>query len=127
MFNTFKLLKLDDGVENLLTSPILGAWSSYLKRLNGGVDEEAAMVKTFTKFYGNEALSKMLEAAKKVSTTETMATKLQTAQFKMWLKNRVKPMHIWSMLKMEKATWMANPSAEVWRGYNAFYKLNKPQ
>ncbi|EGZ13463.1 hypothetical protein PHYSODRAFT_512287, partial [Phytophthora sojae] len=128
--DVFTLLRLDKAGDDLFKTSQINRWYnyvSYLKRLNGGVDEEAAMVKTFTKFYGNEALSKMLEAAKKVSTTETMATKLQTAQFKMWLKNRVKPMHIWSMLKMEKATWMANPSAEVWRGYNAFYKLNKPQ
>ncbi|KAE8963793.1 hypothetical protein PR003_g29727 [Phytophthora rubi] len=124
--DVFKLLKLDAGVDNLLTNPNLPTWMSYASLFNANnPGKGTTMIKTFTKFYGDEALSKMLEAAKKVPNTEKVAKQFQAAQFKQWLRDGVKPPQIWKMLKMEKASWMTNPNAEIWRGYNAFYKLNK--
>ncbi|KAG2948412.1 hypothetical protein PC117_g6066 [Phytophthora cactorum] len=82
------------------------------------------MIKTFTKFFGDEALAKTLEAARHVPNTEKVATQFQTAQFTQWLRDGKKHEVIWKMLNMEKATWMKNPDAQVWYRYKDFYKAN---
>ncbi|POM76729.1 Secreted RxLR effector peptide protein [Phytophthora palmivora] len=81
------------------------------------------MIDSLTTFYGDEAMAKMLEAAKRNPSTNTIATELQTAQFTQWLHEGAKPFHIWKMLNMEKATWMTNPDANVWRGLDGKHLL----
>ncbi|EGZ15124.1 hypothetical protein PHYSODRAFT_333395 [Phytophthora sojae] len=126
--DVFKLLKLNGNVDNLLTNPNLSTWISYALLFNSkNPGKGTTMIQTFTKFFGREDLAKMLEAAKKVPKTEKLAKQFQAAQFKQWFRDGVKPPEIWKMLNMEKATWMTNPDAQIWRLYNAFYKANKPK
>nr|KAH7495970.1 RxLR effector protein PSR2 [Phytophthora ramorum]KAH7496251.1 RxLR effector protein PSR2 [Phytophthora ramorum] len=124
--NMFELLKLDEGVSKLLTSPNLNAFVTYMNVFNrGNPAKETTLVKTMTISYGDELLAKALEAAKHVPSTRKMATDLQMAQFSMWLSEGAKPSQIWKILKMNKATWMTNPDAQIWRGYNEFFKLHQ--
>lgn len=123
--DAFKMLQLDVKVDKLLTNPNLALWITYLGKyneLNRG--KGTTMIKTFTKFYGDEALAKMLEAARHVPTTEKVATQFQIAQFTQWLRDGKKQNVIWKLLNMEKATWMKNPDAQVWYRYKEFYKVN---
>lgn len=123
----FEVLKLDKSIKNLLTNPKLDIWSGYLNLFNkyGKPGKETTVVNTFVTFYGDEVVAKTLEAAKKVSSTKEKATELQMALFTQWLMEGAKPHQIWKMLQMEKATWMRNPDANIWREYLAFYKLHK--
>ncbi|KAG7384326.1 hypothetical protein PHYPSEUDO_002791 [Phytophthora pseudosyringae] len=124
--DVFKLLKLDAGVDKLLTSPSLVTWITFLGQFNAkNPGKGSTMIKTFTKFYGDEALAKMLEAAKQVPQTKKVATQLQTAQFTQWMRDGKKHPEVWKMLKMEKATWTTNPDAQVWYGYKDFLKTHK--
>ncbi|KAG3016376.1 hypothetical protein PC128_g6986 [Phytophthora cactorum] len=123
--DVFKMLKLDAGVDKLLTNPNLIIWITYLGQFNAvNRGQGTTMIKTFTKFFGDEALAKTLEAARHVPNTEKVATQFQTAQFTQWLRDGKKHEVIWKMLNMEKATWMKNPDAQVWYRYKDFYKAN---
>ncbi|KAL3663735.1 hypothetical protein V7S43_011150 [Phytophthora oleae] len=125
--DVFELLKLDKSIKNLLTNPKLDIWSGYLTLFNkySQPGKETTVVNTFVKYYGDEAVAKAIEAAKKISSTKEKATELQVALFTQWLMEGAKPHQIWKMLRMEKATWMKNPDANIWREYLAFYKLHK--
>ncbi|GMF64625.1 unnamed protein product [Phytophthora lilii] len=128
----FKLLNLHNGVNNLLVSlasPNANIWLRYIKFFNKYMatsGKQTTMMKSLLVIYGDEALSKMLEAATKVPHTNEFATNLQAAMFKQWLVDGKKPARIWKMLNMEKATWTTNPDAQIWRGYLAYYKAHKP-
>ncbi|KAG3015122.1 hypothetical protein PC121_g13803 [Phytophthora cactorum] len=126
MGDVFKLLRLDDGVGQLLTSPsftILETYIQVFNKFNAG--KQTHVIKEMMTFYGEKAVSTTLEAAKKVPKTSALATDLQAAQFRQWFADGVKPPKIWKMLEMKKATWMMNADAQVWRGYNQFYNLQK--
>ncbi|KAL3663728.1 hypothetical protein V7S43_011143 [Phytophthora oleae] len=124
--DVFKLLKLDSDVNSLLTNPSLMTWITFLGQFNAkNPGKGTTMVKTFAKFYGDIPLAKMLDSASIAPKTEKVATQFQTAQFKQWLRDGKKPAEVWKALKMEKATWMQNPDAQVWYKYKEFYKVNK--
>ncbi|ETN03633.1 hypothetical protein PPTG_15608 [Phytophthora nicotianae INRA-310] len=124
--NAFKMLKLNADVDTLLTNPNLIIWITYLGQFNAAnTGHGTTMIKTFTRFYGDEKLAKMLEAARHVPNTEKVATQFQTAQFIQWMRDGKKQNVIWKMLNMEKATWTKNPDAQVWYRYKDFYKANK--
>ncbi|OWZ06944.1 RxLR effector protein [Phytophthora megakarya] len=126
--DVFKLLKLDKGVDKVLTNPNLKAWEDYVQfyTIKFNVKKPTTTIDSLTAFYGDDAVAKMLEAARKKPGTKRRAKKLQTAQFTKWLSKDIKPAQVWKMLKMDKQTWTTNPDADVWRRYLAFYKLNKP-
>ncbi|ETI57242.1 hypothetical protein F443_00438 [Phytophthora nicotianae P1569] len=126
MDDVFKILTLDKGVDNILTNQNLNALGTYVNLYNKKYPgQETSVIKELMVFHGDEAVSKMLEAAKKVPETHTLAKALQTAQFKLWFVEGAKPFQIWKMLNMKKETWMMNPDAQVWRGYLEYYKLQK--
>ncbi|KAG6616522.1 putative secreted RxLR effector protein [Phytophthora cinnamomi] len=59
----FKLLKLDEDVDKVLTNPALVSWVGYLGRYNTkNSEKQTTMIGTFTKFYGDETLCKLVEA-----------------------------------------------------------------
>ncbi|ETN14845.1 hypothetical protein PPTG_07098 [Phytophthora nicotianae INRA-310] len=122
----FRLLKLDEGMEKLLTSPNLNILERYIEVYNkfNGV-KRTSLIKEMMRFYEQKAVSTALEAAKKNPSTNALATELQAAQFRQWFADGVKPPKIWKMLEMKKSTWTLNPDAQVWRDYNAYYWLQK--
>ncbi|KAK1947230.1 hypothetical protein P3T76_001240 [Phytophthora citrophthora] len=122
----FELLKLDNGLEKLLTNPNLSLWVNYMTRFNERFpSKKTSMIDTFSNYYGDEAMAKMLEAAKKDPRASKLASELQTAHFKQWLNEGAKPYMIFKMLKMNKETWMKNPDANIWRLYNEYYKARR--
>ncbi|KAF4143019.1 hypothetical protein GN958_ATG07785 [Phytophthora infestans] len=126
MDEVLRFLTLDKGVDNLLTNPSLNSLDTYVRLFNKqNPGKETSVLKQLMLFYGDEAVSKMLEAAKKEPRTHALATAMQTAQFKVWFAEGSKPSQIWKMLDMEKASWSTNPDAQVFRGYRDYYKLQK--
>eukprot|EP00644_Phytophthora_capsici_P001549 jgi/Phyca11/129120/e_gw1.81.53.1 len=66
----FRVLKLDAGIDQLLTNPNLVTWITFLGQFNAkNPGKGTTMIKIFTKVYGDEPLATMLEAAKKVPKT----------------------------------------------------------
>ncbi|KAG3108195.1 hypothetical protein PI124_g12442 [Phytophthora idaei] len=114
MDEIFTILALEKGVDKLITNQGLNALATYIHLYNKqDRGKETSVIKEVTTFYGDEAVSKTLQAAKMVPETHTLATALQTAQFKLWFTEGAKPFQIWKMLNMKKETWMMNPDAQV--------------
>ncbi|OWZ16298.1 RxLR effector protein [Phytophthora megakarya] len=73
----FKLLKLNDDVDTLLTNPIfLKTWESYRILFNLKNGGKTSTMETLTTFYTKTELSSMLKAAKEVPATKNLAIKL---------------------------------------------------
>lgn len=79
--DVFKLLRLDDEVDNLLQSPLLSNWVIYL----GKLDENPYTIllgklKTFKLTATDDKLVDMLTKANQDVSTSVLADKLETAQ-----------------------------------------------
>ncbi|KAG7376354.1 hypothetical protein PHYPSEUDO_013699 [Phytophthora pseudosyringae] len=120
------LLKLDGGVEKLLTNPNLNFLATYTTLFNKNhPGKETTMISTLTTYYGDKSVAKMLQAAKKVPSTEKMAKELQTAQFSQWLKEGAQPAQVLKMLKLNQQNLKTSPNGEIYSGYLAY--INKLQ
>ncbi|ETK78347.1 hypothetical protein L915_15600 [Phytophthora nicotianae] len=95
----------DKKIENLLTNPNLETYVTYMNLFNKySPGRETTLVNTFVTFYGDEAVAKVIEAAKKVESTEEFAKDLQVALFSQWMWEGAQPKQIWKMLHLEKST-----------------------
>ncbi|KAL3663726.1 hypothetical protein V7S43_011141 [Phytophthora oleae] len=119
----FRVLKLDAGIDQVLTSPHLVTWITFLGQFNArNPGKGTTMIETFTKVYGDEPLAMMLEAAKKVPKTKKVATQFQEGQFKKWIRDGKDPQKIQDILKKGKE---ADLHADILQAYEKFYKLHK--
>jgi uncharacterized protein with PhoU and TrkA domain len=124
--DVFELLKLDDGLETLLTNPSLNILASYVNRFNQqNPGKETTLVGTMMLSYGDEAVARMLEAAKKVPSTEKLATEMQVAQFNQWIREGAQPRQIGQMFKLTKENVASHPDAPIWNAYLGFYKAHE--
>ncbi|KAG3250004.1 hypothetical protein PI124_g5343 [Phytophthora idaei] len=97
----FKLLRLDDTESKLFETPQFTTWTSYVDDFNRNNHNEAVSnVSLLAKRYNEATLSEMLEAAKKVSSTESIATKLLLCQYSLLITNVV-PRPIYNNLEVE--------------------------
>ncbi|OWY92871.1 Avirulence (Avh) protein, partial [Phytophthora megakarya] len=81
--DVFDLLKLGTVGDSILTSPNFKIWRKFItQRINGDPDE--TMILKLRDQYDEEALAKLLLAAKTKGSTNNMATNLQNEQFKQW-------------------------------------------
>ncbi|EGZ15460.1 hypothetical protein PHYSODRAFT_505553 [Phytophthora sojae] len=118
--NRFKIMKLDEAGDDLLSSPLLDMWVKYMKAYNKEYPfAKTTMIQTFTKSYGDDKLATMIEAATKVPKTEQFAKNLQTAQFKQWMVEKKTPDVVYkSVLKLDSDS---SPNAVIWRKYKSAY------
>lgn len=77
--------------------------------------------------YGDEALFKMLEAAKKIPSTEAIATKLQAEKFRGWL-GKKSPDKVFELLGLDKAgeAVLINPQFSTWLNYLKIFSKENP-
>ncbi|KAG6623759.1 putative secreted RxLR effector peptide protein [Phytophthora cinnamomi] len=123
----YSILKVGNGsVEKQLANPALNVWFYYFNRMNNyQPDKEVNMSKKLTSSYDDMDLSKAIEVATKDKTTEIIAKRLQTAQFKSWFADDRDPRTVFNMLKLDKKKWLYDSNVGVYRAYNLFYKANK--
>ncbi|KAL4117374.1 hypothetical protein PRIC2_011365 [Phytophthora ramorum] len=82
VFDRLQLTKFGD---KLLDNPAFIAWVKYADDLSAKYPGKAAStIPTLTAEYGDEALFKMLEAAMKAPSTQSLATKLRADQIEHW-------------------------------------------
>ncbi|KUF90797.1 hypothetical protein AM587_10004474 [Phytophthora nicotianae] len=114
--------ELDKKIENLLTNPNLETYVTYMNLFNKySPGRETTLVNTFVTFYGDEAVAKVIEAAKKwrVQRSSPRTCKLRclvNGCGKERSQNRSGKCYIWKnrLIRM----------GGIWRGYEAFYNAN---
>ncbi|KAG7384327.1 hypothetical protein PHYPSEUDO_002792 [Phytophthora pseudosyringae] len=100
--DVFMLLKLEDGTKNVLTSPKIKAWASYISLFNNKYQNDRVhMIDILSARYGEDGASKMIEAAKSVPGSKALAEKLQTDQFRGWLQGKKSPIKVLRILKLD--------------------------
>ena len=118
----FKALDLHLEVDDLLNSPNLKDFLDYLKNLNEEMPgRPVTQIGIYTHFFGEQALARMLETAKKVEKTEKIATIYQTAQLKKWFHDGKTQKEVSEMFNLMTNT---NPDAEIRRLYKSYCMLH---
>ncbi|POM77608.1 Putative RxLR effector, partial [Phytophthora palmivora] len=88
----------------LFINPRFPAWVQYADDLSAkNPTKGISAISTLTTLYGDDALYKMIETAKRVSSTETLATKLQAEQMQHWVTTRKDPDDIFRLFNLDKA------------------------
>ncbi|POM70211.1 Avirulence protein (Avh), partial [Phytophthora palmivora] len=125
----FRKLNLHKAGDKLFDNPDVNVWAAYTNAISKANPEDA-MIKTLKTRYTDEALSQMILAAKKVSSTESVATKIQTGQVQNWLTSKKSPNDVFKYLLLNKAgdDLLSNPELAIWIRYmTAFNKKNPMQ
>ncbi|EGZ15113.1 hypothetical protein PHYSODRAFT_286251 [Phytophthora sojae] len=119
-----KKLGLDKAGDKVFSDPLLVTYVQYMKAFNKEYPHtETTLIQALSKSYG-EKLPTMLEAAKKVPSTEKLATNLQAAQFKQWIAEGKTPDAVFKkVLKLESTS---SPDADIWRAYYKAYDAEHP-
>ncbi|POM71455.1 Secreted RxLR effector peptide protein [Phytophthora palmivora] len=118
--DVFKLLKLDDIGFSLLENTLFSAWVNYMKLFNEqNPTEKTSVIATLTAHYGDDVLAKIIEAGKKVPSTEALAKRLQSEQMQHWLGKGKTPDDVFALLKLDKAgsELFAQPILARWVAY----------
>ncbi|KAJ8577544.1 hypothetical protein ON010_g1663 [Phytophthora cinnamomi] len=79
-------LRLGQSSDDIFTE-----WKEYVGVRNKDQSPEMAMITILMEKYDTEPVAEMLQAAKTVSATKTIATRLEKAQFETWYKQGLKP------------------------------------
>ncbi|KAG7389266.1 hypothetical protein PHYPSEUDO_010824 [Phytophthora pseudosyringae] len=118
--DVFKPLALDKTADDLLANPQLKEWISYVKNFNReNPKKQTTLIKTLTTHYGDEALAKIIEAAKQMPSTATIAKRLQSEQLQHWLSQGKSPDNVFRVLKLDAAGTevFAQPQVVTWAKY----------
>ncbi|KAG1694184.1 hypothetical protein DVH05_021840 [Phytophthora capsici] len=126
----FDLLKLKDEQNALFSSPLFTAWLKYSDEFNL-LDPEAKVVlpfSTLNKYYGDEALAKMILAASKDPSTSILAKRLHLEQLREWYSSLKPPELLFKALKLDKtgSKLFERSLFTVWKEYVEFIKLMDP-
>jgi hypothetical protein len=119
--DVFKLLKLDEAGEGVLTSPQLATWIKYMNYYNKEYPDKATtLMKTLRTSYGEAGLYKLFDTLKTVPATKTMATKMQGEQFMAWRTEKQEPGDVFVWLALNKAgdDLFSNPLLTTWLKYS---------
>ncbi|KAE8963651.1 hypothetical protein PR002_g29224 [Phytophthora rubi] len=117
----FTKLKLHETTSDLFESPNFHKWvksvtKSYKKTPDAA---NAVIVSTITARYGDEALARMLVAAKEAPTTRKLATQLEEVQLAIWLTSKKTADDVFKLLKLddEGAKLFETPVFSTWVSY----------
>ncbi|KAG2773430.1 hypothetical protein Pcac1_g15763 [Phytophthora cactorum] len=82
----FKLLQLHKAGDNLIASPQLITWTSYMKHFNREFPEDSTtLLKTLMNHYGDGQLARIVQRASLVDGSKKMADEVQILQFGRWV------------------------------------------
>ncbi|KAG7389268.1 hypothetical protein PHYPSEUDO_010826 [Phytophthora pseudosyringae] len=118
--DTFVLLTLGKAADEHLNGSLLSAWASYIKVFNKeNPTEKMSLLATLTARFGDEAVSTMIEAAKKVPKSASIANSVQSEQIQHWLTTGKLPDDIFVLLKLNtaKTRLFDQPQLNTWVKY----------
>lgn len=127
--DVFRVLNLDKRLDNLLTNPNFLTYNKYLVDFNvWNPGKSTTMIETLTRSYGDVAVMKMLEAAKKVESSKTIATNLQTQQLEVWKSMGYNSDDVFRLLNLDDGvdSILANPMFSMWVKYLDDFNANNP-
>ncbi|OWZ09199.1 RxLR effector protein, partial [Phytophthora megakarya] len=102
--DVFTLLTLDKAGSDLFKQPQVVTWAKYLDKFNQENQASKTTLFSFLKLrYKDETmLVQMLVAAEKVSTTKSIAERVQAEQTRQWLWMEKKPADVFKLLKLDE-------------------------
>ncbi|POM71238.1 Avirulence protein (Avh) [Phytophthora palmivora] len=113
----FTKLKLNTAGEKLFENPKFLDWVKYVDDYNDkNPDKAKSMLLTLLNQYNDEPLSKMLEAAKQVKSTNSIATRLQTEQMNMWKRDDITADELFQIYRLHDGV-PAYPAINIWMRY----------
>ncbi|KAE8971297.1 hypothetical protein PR002_g26872 [Phytophthora rubi] len=111
--DVFKLLKLDDDVDNLLNNRLLSNWVTYVQKLN---ENPYAILlgklKTLKFTHTDDKLVEMIMRAKRDTSTSSIAGKLEAAQLEKWLNEKKTAVDVFKLLKLDEEGYFL-----LWRAH----------
>ncbi|KAH7491196.1 RxLR effector protein [Phytophthora ramorum] len=116
----FSRMKLTKAGDDLLSNPQFSVWIKYVDDLSAKYPAKAtSAISTLTTQYGDDALYKLLESAKKLPRTENLATRLQTEQMQHWATVGKSPDDVFRLFDLQKAgnSILTNPKFTSWTTY----------
>ncbi|KAE9260880.1 hypothetical protein PR003_g34166, partial [Phytophthora rubi] len=125
----FKLLTLDKAADDFLAHPNVNAWINYIKLFNEeNPTKRASLIATLTAQYGDDGLAKIIEAAKRVPSTEDIAKRVQTEQLQRWLVGQKSTDEVFGLLALDKAadSLLASPQLNTWISYMKLFNEKNP-
>ncbi|KAL4140099.1 hypothetical protein PRNP1_015174 [Phytophthora ramorum] len=125
VFSRMKLTKAGGG---LLSNPQFSVWIKYVDDLSAKYPAKAtSAISTLTTQYGDDALYKLLESAKKLPRTENLATRLQAEQIQHWATVGKPPDDVFRLFGLRRAgnSLLTYPKFTSWASYlDNFNALN---
>ncbi|KAG2982563.1 hypothetical protein PC120_g24618 [Phytophthora cactorum] len=118
--DVFKLLTLDNVANDLLATPQLQAWINYMKLFNKeNPKQQTTLIKTLTSHYDDAGVAKIIETAKQVPATATIAKRLQTEQIQRWIAQEKSPDGVFKLLNLDIAAdqLFKQPQVVTWAKY----------
>ncbi|KUF78850.1 hypothetical protein AM587_10000641 [Phytophthora nicotianae] len=125
----FKMFMVDSKVDELLTNPQFIAWTKYVDEFNAkNPANQASMIPPIVTHYGDDAVFGMLEAAKKVQSTEKLASKLQAEQIQKLLSSNHSPTYVFKALNLDKTgdEVFSTPLFTTWFNYLKTFNDKNP-
>ncbi|OWZ21490.1 RxLR effector protein [Phytophthora megakarya] len=94
----------DNILKQLLSKDSLAStWVKYMEAFNRKYPAyETTVIETLTKTFGDVGVTNMLRTATEQSATRILATRLETAQLKMWLDNGESADNVFELLKLDQ-------------------------
>uniref|UniRef100_H3H3I3 RxLR effector PexRD54 WY domain-containing protein n=1 Tax=Phytophthora ramorum TaxID=164328 RepID=H3H3I3_PHYRM len=127
--NVFIRLKLTKAGDKLLGNPQFATWLTYVDDFTAKYPgKTTSAITKLTTYYGDEAVVKILDAAKKVAGTREVATKLEAAQMQTWLAAGNSADDIFTLLKLNKVgdDILSNPAFASWNTYLKTFNAAHP-
>lgn len=125
VFKLFSLNKAGDSLDNLLSSPRLETWKTYLKVYNQqNPKEQTSLVAAMSKSYGDEAVLKMLESAK--GGRRSAVKRLESEQMQRWM--TMAPDEVFKALNLDTAAekMFGSSPLNAWGKYAASFNAANP-
>ncbi|KAH7469370.1 hypothetical protein KRP22_004617 [Phytophthora ramorum] len=122
--DVFTMLKLDEAGERLFQSPMLELWMKYVDGFNKAFPKEREGMKILTTSYDDAVLVKMIELAKKDSSTKEVATKVQSEMLTQFANAQKNPAYVGKLLNIKDKT---DANWGIWKKYlQGYQNLHSP-
>ncbi|POM62674.1 Avirulence protein (Avh) [Phytophthora palmivora] len=128
--NVFKLMMLDKAGDELLSLSQLTLWINYMKEYNAKIfTQHTSLLSTLLKNYREDQVAKMIEAAKKVSSTQALVKRLEFELIHRWLGQRNTPDEVFKLLKLDEVgdKLLESPQLNTWIRYVDDYNKKRRQ
>ncbi|KAG3063214.1 hypothetical protein PI125_g24386 [Phytophthora idaei] len=125
----FKKLKLDVGLDKVLTNPKLHLYAAYVDLFNKqNPTKKVSILDMFTKTYGDDAVIKLLELGTKDATIMTFTSRLRTELASSWVTSGKSAEEIFTLLTLDKTGYkifttpplnkeISNPTLNLFAAY----------